>query len=745
MRIQNLTLNIDLSSGGRVFEGIGGISSNGTSKLLLDYPEEQQADIIDQLFKPNFGAGLQQLKLEIGADANTSSGIEPSHMRSKQDFDISRGTGLWLAQRAKAANPDLMLSALRWGTPRWIADDSDKFLFYRNYLQGAFEKYGLKFDYLGADINEGPFDRDWTVNVLRKNLDSCGYDRIGIVAADSENDWFIADLVSKDHGLKQALCALGIHYTQQSPENARDSGLPLWLSEDLAPFHAPFHDGALQTACRLVSMYVDGKMVKCELHPLFEGNYESTPFAYKGILTATWPWSGHYRIEPGLWVVAHFTQFIKSGWVFIDEGCLIDGDSGCITLKEPKSGDVSIIAFNRGSDACHMSFYFSGGKIPSRMHVWNSNEKDQFIKRKDISAQNGSFSICLEPDSIYSVTTTVGQCKGQPRCRIPRETEFTVPFIENYADRGTGKYPKYSLDQGGSFEVYGDEAGKCLRQVITHRIVPLDWPRRPTPEPYTLLGSLEWTNYILKVHVMLEEEGGYVLIGGRANHAPKSHRIANCYNFMIHRDGRWALRKAAANICTGSVPEFLSGRWYLLEMSFHNDIICIHLDGNKICTCQDSEIPSGQAILGSGYNYARFSRLMIDSSGGEVSCTRIDDTNPGIHFSSGFKQIRSGYEAYSRSLTMASDAGESMEYYFTGSSVAVVGKKGSDCGIARVFVDNEPAVLIDTYNAAEQYRVSIFTCCGLSRGEHKLRLIIEGKHNISATGANVYIDSIEII
>lgn len=51
------------------FDGIGGLSAGASSRLLYDYPEPQRGDILDLLFKPNTGAALSILKVEIGGDA----------------------------------------------------------------------------------------------------------------------------------------------------------------------------------------------------------------------------------------------------------------------------------------------------------------------------------------------------------------------------------------------------------------------------------------------------------------------------------------------------------------------------------------------------------------------------------------------------------------------------------------------------------------------------------------------------
>lgn len=84
---------VDDSAGpGRTFHGIGGLSGGGaTSVLLRDYPEPQRSQILDYLFKPNFGASLQILKVEIGGefvleptflaldDTNRARALGPSH------------------------------------------------------------------------------------------------------------------------------------------------------------------------------------------------------------------------------------------------------------------------------------------------------------------------------------------------------------------------------------------------------------------------------------------------------------------------------------------------------------------------------------------------------------------------------------------------------------------------------------------------------------------------------------------
>ena len=87
------TYPVDGSALGVPLHSVGAQSTAGTARLLLDYPEKQRSDILDLLFKPNWGASFQHLKVEIGGDAQISSGAEPSPLRSANasESDFNRG------------------------------------------------------------------------------------------------------------------------------------------------------------------------------------------------------------------------------------------------------------------------------------------------------------------------------------------------------------------------------------------------------------------------------------------------------------------------------------------------------------------------------------------------------------------------------------------------------------------------------------------------------------------------------
>ena len=57
---------LDSATAHHAYAGHGALSAGASSRLLWDYPEEQRSQILDYLFKPQFGAGLHMLKVCVG-------------------------------------------------------------------------------------------------------------------------------------------------------------------------------------------------------------------------------------------------------------------------------------------------------------------------------------------------------------------------------------------------------------------------------------------------------------------------------------------------------------------------------------------------------------------------------------------------------------------------------------------------------------------------------------------------------
>lgn len=83
------TYKLDLvTSATTTFDGIGAISGGGGETVLLpNYPKPQQTEILDFLLKPNYGASLHIIKVEMGGDAISTDGAKP-HAHRIRDSEL---------------------------------------------------------------------------------------------------------------------------------------------------------------------------------------------------------------------------------------------------------------------------------------------------------------------------------------------------------------------------------------------------------------------------------------------------------------------------------------------------------------------------------------------------------------------------------------------------------------------------------------------------------------------------------
>jgi hypothetical protein len=92
------------------FDGIGGITSNGECRLLYDYPEPQRSELLDYLFLPKFGLSAQILKVEIGSDAQSTVGTEPSYQHTEGEIVSDAPPSLLHAAQLRVSGSKLCVS-----------------------------------------------------------------------------------------------------------------------------------------------------------------------------------------------------------------------------------------------------------------------------------------------------------------------------------------------------------------------------------------------------------------------------------------------------------------------------------------------------------------------------------------------------------------------------------------------------------------------------------------------------------
>lgn len=625
---------LDGNGSGRTFDGLGAVSAGASSRLLIDYPEPQRSQILDYLFKPGYGAALQRLKVEIGADVNSTDGSEPSHWRAAADHDTIRGYEWWLMTEAHKRNPKIILEALPWGAPHWVENpaakpdepnlySSNMAKYVVDFIESARRDYGLDIAVVGI-WNERKEDIGY-IKSLRAMLDQ-HHLATKIVCCDT--DWAIADTLPKDPELSAAVYALGAHYPRDkdgvptTTAAARQSNKPLWSSEDQPnQGEGPIVSrdwiiGGRIMAHRYNENYLKGGWTATEIWSPVTSYYDNLAAPNSGLMYANTPWSGHYNVQSTIWVTAHTTQFAQPGWRYLDASSgALAGKGSYVTLQSPDRRNWSMVLETIGAQATQpLSFQLKGGLAAGPVHVWETNARRSFVHVADVTPRHGTFSYRFAPDALYSLSTTTGQGKG--RAQPPDDAPFPLPYADDFERTAVGRAPKFLSDQDGAFEVQpcSGREGRCLHQAITE--VPVPWAA--TPEPYTLMGNAQWTDYNVSADVQVPAKGAVRLMGridSADTFVEEKARGPSGYVLSLQADGAWQLISRIFNKPdivmakgTGTVQPL---SWHHLELSFAGRRITAALDGQRLVEAEDLDHARGMVALGSSWDQVLFDNLRI--------------------------------------------------------------------------------------------------------------------------------------
>ena len=601
---------LDAGKEGRVFEGLGAVSAGASSRLLVDYPEPKRSQILDYLFKPSFGAALQHLKVEIGGEVNSTDGTEPTHMRTRNEENYTRGYEWWLMQQAKVRNPGVLLDSLGWGAPGWIGNGSfysqDMADYVVKFIKGAKSAHGLDINYTGI-WNEAAYSIPW-IKLLRSTLDANGLGRVKIVVADVY-DLNIVTSFQTDSVLSNSIYAIGRHYpSSQSTAAAQASGKPLWSAED------GIGGSTWSDARRLAKLfnrnYIDGKYTKTEIWSPITSYYDNLAAANSGLMRANTPWSGNYEVAPAIWATAHTTQFAFPGWRYLEGGAsgYLPLGGSLVTLKSTNGIDYSVVAETMDATGSQtVTFHLTNGLSQAAVTIWKTTATSQFVQIAQLVPSNGVFSFTFQPECIYSLTSTSGQAKGNTTL-LPG-APFPMPFVDDFEAYGTNRTPKYFCDQAGTFEVVArtDGQGQSLRQVLPQ--IGIRW----TGEfyPYTLLGDVHWRDYEVSADFLLETNGFAYLLGRVADVPGFGTPTPDGYWLAVNNlPGAWELHTAAGIVASGSAS-LATNTWHQLRLSLRGDTIGCYLDAVLLTNVTDSTFSSGMAGLGCGWHGAQFDNFTV--------------------------------------------------------------------------------------------------------------------------------------
>ncbi len=621
-----IVIDASQASAGRTFEGIGVVSAGASSRLLIDYPEPYRGKILDILFKPKWGASLQHLKVEIGGDVDSTDGSEPSHMHTRLDEDYQRGYEWWLMKEAKKRNPEILLDALEWGAPGWIGDgqffSADNIEYILRFLEGARRIHKLEIDYVGI-WNETGYDKEW-IKKLKKAIVERGL-ATKLAAADQVNNWDIMEAMRQDAELTQAVDVVAIHYPGKDVENSTVARMhdqfdkavnlagfdkPVWSSED-GPWRGDWQ-GALFLAKTYNRNFLLGKMTKTEIWSPVTSYYDLFPLPGSGLMRANTPWSGHFEVQPAIWATAHTTQFASAGWKYLEPACgFLPGKGSYVTLISPGQKDFSLIietADAREPQSLQLSM--RGQPADRVIHIWRTDAKAAFQRIQSVSPRQGELSVILEPESIYSLTTTVGQKKGESQSPAPKH--FPLPYRENFESYSAAKQARFFSDTTGAFEVQkcqGARTGLCYEQVVGQS--PIHWHYAAETLPVSLIGDANWINYRVDAEVFFPTPAEAILLGRVGKQEQQSGEIVG-YQLHLRSDGEWKLTKGNRQLLASGKVTLPTGAWHKMSLEFRGDLIQPRINRKNLAIVRDASCARGLAGIGvAGWQKIQFDEFSV--------------------------------------------------------------------------------------------------------------------------------------
>jgi len=639
----------------RSLDGIGGLSGGGaTSVFLRHYPEPQRSDILDYLFKPNFGASLHILKVEIGGDAQSTDGSEASHMHTPWDENYSRGYEWWLMQEAKKRNPNIKLYGLAWAYPQWVTcrpgtmegctndiytypNTTAKYI--AKWIAGARNTYGLEMDYVGC-WNERPYN-DTYLKTLRRVLDENGFHKIKIVAPDGS--WDIAKDILKDPALAAAVYGIGAHYPGTTTTDAAEkTGKPLWASEDDSTYN-----NAVGAGCwaRIINQnYVNGNMTATINWNLIAAYMKGTNWYRAGLMSAMQPWNGAYgtyradgswTAGPMIWATAHTTQFTTPGSSYYlhvgDAAGLLKQGGSYVTLVDSTTKDVTIVIekMSRDYSSCvrpillpystsdeRATFTLSGGlaKVQT-LHVWYTHWATQppdvtveFKSLGTVAVVQGRFSMNISVNSLYTLTTVGGGAKGA-HAKPPQSTLFPTRHTDDFEDCPISSEGKYFTDQNGGFECV--LSGDPRHNVVMQQMVPM----KPVTwggdiRPHSLIGHRDGVNHSMVVDAFIPEPGMSVLLGLRVQNTDDTLGIL----WGVDTSQQWGLWPSMDSVNTtsplasGRSPVKIGvGEWHTYRIDVNGTVLTVWIDG-VVATKLTILSTTGHALIGT-YQYAHYTQF----------------------------------------------------------------------------------------------------------------------------------------
>lgn len=458
---------------------------------------------------------------------------------------------------AKARNPDIVLYGLPWAFPHYLTGNGsyanplanpDTPQYIADWIGCAKAAHNLTIDYIGVWNEKDAEFADAGVayiKALRKVLDARGFGATKIIAGDVHS-WAPENEVLSDPELAGVVDVLCRHYpSTASDAAAKQTGKPLWSSEDYAASNTGA--GGRCEGRILNQNWVNGLMTATINWNLVSSYYKYQAWSDDGFsMTARSPWTGHYELQPPLWMAAHTTQFTwpgmrllptnqsaaaaagtgaaaGSGWLAAGGSFVTYTDGGNVSIViEKVAPEKSGCGF---SSTPHyavadetVSIRLAGPSATIKaLSVWRSSfAAGTFFEQQPepvTVGPDGLFRIQVATDEVVTLSSLTGQRKGNTTGG-PVDANFPVSYADDFDHYADGSNADYFTAMSGAFDVTvgaaGGGGGGVLRQAAVG--FPIKWLRDDLL-PFAVIGDGTWKRPNVTAAFMLEQPGTAAFVG----------------------------------------------------------------------------------------------------------------------------------------------------------------------------------------------------------------------------------------
>lgn len=817
---------------GWTYKGLGMLNGNATSNLLLDYKAENPQAywaMMQYLFGSEDGYPLfSNIKMEMGNDGNNSTGAEACTMRyENEEADASRSPGFVMAADAKKINPNVKVSILRWEYPNWVkakADGNEKYAaiykWYKETIFDAYEKYGYVIDYIDPDKNEtrnpdGEIIK-YFANAL-KNEDKfpdyfteeaiAAYHNIKIVASDENKTLNIVPLMLRDSDVYDAVDAIGFHYRTNATDDyikmADVNDKEVWYSEGCATFgYSELQEnktteygantiGGYQSPLALLdsipNAFVGSRRTMYMFQPAIGSFYEGIQYGHKELLSARDPWSGYIHYDPVLYMLAHITQFAKTGWendtntngiwrvlpnaTFASFGASdnehatagIDGTASYMTLAAPDKKDFSTVFINNTRNEKTFAIKVADDMDISvkALHVWTTVTDSYLQKGEDAAIENGIATITVPAYSVVTATTLdttparfpTEKDDGdyiQTGTRSVLDTDSTGKnadttddylYADNFEYVEESKMAGYNVTTGEeTLQDYIVSRGNEPRYMLdTHGAWIVEDGRLKQEnessvnqwnggDPATIVGDWRWMDYSASIDVTLPnaEADRYERLTIRAQTGMNWNNSG--YTLEINGAGSWKLFRIGTQVANGTVAKNAEGK-YNLKLIGLGSTVYAYINDVRVAKYNDANpMLSGRVKISSNWKQVYADNLEVKTVKGGIpyATAMIDGQDDGVKYEGNWTINNPGggsADNWYRTISSSSTADASFTFTANGNGFAIMG--GNDgSAVIDVYVDGQ----LKAENAATKAaptRGETYILSDLAAGNHTIKVVLK--------------------